>query len=227
MDIETFALWSWCTTLQPVAENWSMQKSVTLIFVNRILQFASLEKETKCVWYRFPRVWVPFSKSIWIPFIPLNKDRIVITCSLQHSMAAGPECQPIPCPSLWKVWRTCKPYLFWSSQTGTSSPTPTLPSHALVSCRYAARSSRGVSWTRRCQHDSCLCMGRYGDKASGNPKISGNLSESSVAPIWENDEEMIKRLYGLAWFYHNSTITARRRPVGFLRPPQIYYSEVW
>lgn len=29
-------------------------------------------------------------------------------------------------------------------------------------------------------------------------KISGNLSESSVAPIWENDEEMIKRLYGLA-----------------------------
>ena len=25
-------------------------------------------------------------------------------------------------------------------------------------------------------------------------KISGNLSESSVAPIWENDEEMIKRL---------------------------------
>ena len=29
-------------------------------------------------------------------------------------------------------------------------------------------------------------------------KISGNLNESSVAPIWENDEEMIKRLYGLA-----------------------------
>ena len=29
-------------------------------------------------------------------------------------------------------------------------------------------------------------------------KISGNLNECSVAPIWENDEEMIKRLYGLA-----------------------------
>ena len=29
-------------------------------------------------------------------------------------------------------------------------------------------------------------------------KISGNLSECSVASIWENDEEMIKRLYGLA-----------------------------
>lgn len=29
-------------------------------------------------------------------------------------------------------------------------------------------------------------------------KISENSSESPVAPIWENDEEMIKRLYGLA-----------------------------